>query len=132
MPPSFFDENICTAQNFDECTIFNPSLFVSSISVQFFLDFHSSPSIGRLRVTPVSFVKTTESHMVCRLGHHLDTTLTGTDRNRRAYLPHRTRLCGPCIAAIAGYKSVQIYGVNLYALRCFKKGNSFETSCLFA
>ena len=28
-----FDENICTAQNFDECTIFNPSLLVSSISV---------------------------------------------------------------------------------------------------
>ena len=32
--------------------------------VQFFLCFHWSPSIGKPRLTPVSFVKTTESYEV--------------------------------------------------------------------
>ena len=31
-----------------------------------FLCFHWSPSIGKLRMTPVSFVKSTESYEVCR------------------------------------------------------------------
>ena len=39
-------------------------------------------------MTPVFFVKTTESHVkttqlyeVCRLGHHIDSTFTGKDQN---------------------------------------------------
>ena len=39
-------------------------------------------------MTPVSFVKTTESYVktmesceVCRLGHHMDNTFTGKDQN---------------------------------------------------
>ena len=32
-------------------------------------------------MTPVSFVKTTESYEVCRLGHHMDSTFTGKDQN---------------------------------------------------
>ena len=39
-------------------------------------------------MTPVSFVKTTESYVnttksyeVCRLGHHMDSTFTGKDHN---------------------------------------------------
>ena len=32
-------------------------------------------------MTPVSFVKTTESYEVCRLGHHMDSISTGKDQN---------------------------------------------------
>ena len=57
-------------------------------------------------MTPVSFVKTTESNVkttesyeVCRLGHHMDSTFTGKDKNGP-----NNRIgpdCGPCTAAIA-------------------------------
>ena len=64
--------------------------------------FHWVPSIVKLRMTLVSCVKPTESYKVCRLGRQLCSTLTGTDRNGSAELPHWARLCRPCIAAIAG------------------------------
>ena len=78
---------------------------------RFLSAFHWSASIGKHRLTPVSFVKTTESYEVslvtinrqtlydtvkttdtyevfrwiiyevCRLGHHLDSTFTGSHRN---------------------------------------------------
>ena len=74
-------------------------LSVMSVCSVFFPAFHWSPSIGKTRVTMVS-VKTTESYEVAdesyevgRLGHHFGSTFTGTDRNGRALLPHRTRLC---------------------------------------
>ena len=41
---------------------------------------------------------------VCRKGHDLGSTFTETDRNGRAKLLHWTKLCEPCIAAIAGSK----------------------------
>ena len=56
----------------------------------------------KLRMTLVSCVKPTESYEVYRLGRQLGSTFTGTDRNGPAELPHRTRLCRSCIAAIAG------------------------------
>ena len=37
---------------------------VNSILVQFFSAFYWSPSVGKLRMTPESFVKTTESYDV--------------------------------------------------------------------
>ena len=59
------------------------------------------PSIVEPRKIPVSFIKTTKSYEVCRLGYHLGSTFTGMDRNKLAKLPDRTRLSGPCIDAIA-------------------------------
>ena len=47
--------------------------------------FHGSPSIGKPRMTPVSFVKTTESFEFCRLGHYLGSTFAGTDQNGPNY-----------------------------------------------
>ena len=44
-----------------------------------------SPSIGKRRMTKGSFVKTTASYEVCRLGHYLGSTFTGTDRNELYY-----------------------------------------------
>ena len=41
--------------------------------------------------------------VVCQLGQHLGSTIT--DENGRAQLSHRTSLCRPCIAAIAGFIS---------------------------
>ena len=77
--------------------------------VQLFSAFHWSPSIGKPRMTPVSFVKTPESYEVSlvtinrqtsydsgilrqdygiirrlptnNMSHHLGSTVTGTDRN---------------------------------------------------
>ena len=58
-------------------------------------------------------VKCTESYEVyqwiiklCRLGNHLGSILTETDRKGRALLSHRTRLCGPSIAVIANFLQV--------------------------
>ena len=53
-------------------------------------------------------VSADESYEVCRLGHHVGSTFAGTDQNGRALLPNRTRLCGPCIAAIDG-SSLQLH-----------------------
>ena len=47
-----------------------------------------------------------DSYDIWRLGHHLCITFTGPDLNGRAKLPHRTRLCGPSMAAIAGFNPV--------------------------
>ena len=53
---------------------------------------HWSPSIGIPRMTSVSLfkstesnVRTTESYEVFRLGHHLDSTVTGTEQNGPNY-----------------------------------------------
>ena len=57
-----------------------------------------------------------ESYEVCRLGPHLGSTFTGTDRNGRAKLPHRTKLSGPCIAAILGeilYNQIAVCFISL-------------------
>ena len=55
-------------------------------------------------MTPVSSVKATESYEVCRrlirglpVGLH-----TSSSPKRVGLIPHQTRLCGLCIAAIAG------------------------------
>ena len=55
-------------------------------------EFYWPLSVGKSRMTPVSFVKTmgsyvksTESYEVCRYGHHLDSTFTGTARNGPNY-----------------------------------------------
>ena len=42
------------------------SWLVSSVLVQCFASFHLSPSVGKLRIAPVSFDKTTELYEVCR------------------------------------------------------------------
>ena len=79
-------------------------VFVSSVLVQFFSTFHWPPSLGKFCMTPVSIIKTAESYEVCRLSHR---------PKRRAKLPHRTRLCGPCIAAIDDYYSLLIQKVYI-------------------
>ena len=61
-----------------------------------------------------SHVKTTELYEVCRLGHHLGSTFTGTDQNGSICrfgpeLLHRTRQCRPCIAPIAGLAICQFF-----------------------
>ena len=55
-------------------------------------EFYWPLSVGKSRMTPVSFVKTmgsyvksTESYEVCRYGHHLGSTFTGTARNGPNY-----------------------------------------------
>ena len=53
------------------------------------------------------------SYEVCQLGHHLGRTFTEMDRNGRAKLPHRTRMCGPCIAAIVGLTCKTCYGSTI-------------------
>ena len=78
----------CIVKSF--CQIARPKILVSALySIQllsiwknhliidhfnfssvFFIIFHWSPSIGKLRMTPASFVKNTESYEVCRLVHH--------------------------------------------------------------
>ena len=72
-------------------------------------------SIGKPHMTPELYCQeyriicqdTRKSYEVFRLGHQLGSTFTGTDRNGPNYhigpeLSHRSRLCGSCIAAIAG------------------------------
>ena len=49
-----------------------------------FATFHWSPPIGTCRMTPVTFVKTMDSYELCRSGHHLGSTFTGTDQYGRA------------------------------------------------
>ena len=98
--------------------------------------FHLSSSISKSRMTPIFFVKTSESYAVCRLGHHLGKPCTGTDRNgpkyhiglfdrngsKRANLPQFTRLCGPCTGTIANNCS---YLYHSYAMRTYP----FELDC---
>ena len=74
---------------------------------------HGSKSISKSRLTLISFVKgmesyakTTESNEICRSGHHLGTTFTGTNLNGPNYrigpeIPHRPILRA-VTAAIAG------------------------------
>ena len=54
-----------------------------------------------------------EPHEVCRLGSYLDSAVTVTDQKERDLQPHCTRLCGSCIAAIAG----RIWGSQQRGLR---------------
>ena len=66
---------------FGRCAILNV--------LNYFLCFHCSQSIGSTRMTPVCFVKTTESYVkimesyeVCRLGRPMASKFTGKDQKR--------------------------------------------------
>ena len=63
-----------------------------------FFSFHWSPSVGKSHMTPVFFIKTMESYKVSLV----------------------TRLCGPCIAAIADF--LFFFFLN----RCFLKMGSMK------
>ena len=73
------------SQYFGECSVINLTFIgydetSSYWLVQFFSDLQWLLSIGKPRMTAVSFIKTTESYEICRLGYYLGSTFNGTDR----------------------------------------------------
>ena len=77
-------------------------------------------------MTPVSFVKTTESYVknmesyeICRLGHHMDNTFTGKDQNG----PYNR--IGPDCAGRALLKSLFVVTFQTVRLRSGKTQTYF-------
>ena len=117
--------NDCTARQcsplwrkFMECNIINPALsllmkhlvFGQRQKAQNFSAFHWSPH-GILVSIGQHFVTTRVVHLSKRIETNLNTESNQRAPNQQlcSYVrpaqpgPNRTRLCGPCIAAIAGY-----------------------------
>ena len=120
---------VCRSAIIGECCIINPTLFglrkhLVIGQLVFLCDFYWSPSIGKPRMTPVFFAKTTESYEgfigyttnrqisyesgILRQDYGLIRGLP-INRTRIADIPirtetgvpnDRTRLCCPCIAAL--------------------------------
>ena len=62
------------------------------------------------------------------IGHHTDSKITGTG-SKWALLPHRTALCGPCIAAIDGFGSLTFEERTFNQSKCIKSILATDTRC---